>query len=174
LNSDPRVASNPFPEDVSFVTEHWAMELLPGTNPYEIAKKHGHEVVGPVGSLPNVFLFKKKSETIHGVTHPQHTESPEITWFENQIAHQRMKRGFIPSDPLYGAQWHLHRTSDDVNINTEPAWQQNITGEGVIIAVVDDGLENTHPGTIFQFFITYHRRFVSQLFFSRQLGFQLQ
>lgn len=58
------------------------------------------------------------------------------------------------SDPLYGDQWHLKNigqlgglTGQDINV--EPAWQvcgtgATCRGEGVRIAVVDDGLEIAH------------------------------
>jgi len=130
--------------EASFATDHWAMQLAPGTDPEEIAKRHGHEFVGAVGSLKNVFLFKKKPETQHGVTHPHHNDSSEIHWFENQVATQKMKRATIISDPLFSQQWHL-RSDSAVNINVNPVWQQGITGAGITIGVVDDGLEYTHP-----------------------------
>eukprot|EP01114_Cavostelium_apophysatum_P007186 TRINITY_DN1901_c0_g1_i1.p1 TRINITY_DN1901_c0_g1~~TRINITY_DN1901_c0_g1_i1.p1 ORF type:complete len:575 (+),score=136.02 TRINITY_DN1901_c0_g1_i1:46-1770(+) len=133
----------------SFVTNHWAIELEDGANPEEIAERHGHVLVGKVHALPGVYVFKKKPDTEHGVTHPHHNESSEITWFEQQVATLKQKRSeeFIaPSDPLYQQQWHLHASgSDVVNINVEPVWRSGITGEGVTIAVVDDGLEHTHP-----------------------------
>ena len=47
------------------------------------------------------------------------------------------------NDPLYGCQWHLNnRNGEDINI--EPVWAEGINGEGVNIAVVDDGLDFAH------------------------------
>ena len=49
------------------------------------------------------------------------------------------------SDPLYGCQWHLRnqeRGGEDINV--EAAWAEGINGEGVNIAVVDDGLYSAH------------------------------
>ncbi len=62
------------------------------------------------------------------------------------------------SDPLYSAQWHLKNTGQVGNdnkrgkvgedINVEPVWSSCIDdscrGEGIRIAVVDNGLEMTH------------------------------
>lgn len=47
------------------------------------------------------------------------------------------------SDPLYACQWHL-KDPESVDINIEAAWAQGVTGEGVNIAVVDDGMYFTH------------------------------
>ena len=47
------------------------------------------------------------------------------------------------SDSLYGCQWHLrNRTGEDINV--EPVWAEGINGEGVNIAIVDDGMDFNH------------------------------
>ena len=47
------------------------------------------------------------------------------------------------NDPLYGCQWHLNNR-DGEDINVEPVWADGIKGEGVNVAVVDDGMYFTH------------------------------
>lgn len=54
----------------------------------------------------------------------------------------------VPGDPLYSDQWHLKNTgsptgtaSEDVNV--ESVWN-TLCGSGIIISVVDDGLEIAH------------------------------
>ena len=47
------------------------------------------------------------------------------------------------NDPLYGCQWHLNnRTGEDINV--ESVWAEGMTGEGVTVAVVDDGMDHYH------------------------------
>ena len=46
-------------------------------------------------------------------------------------------------DPLFGCQWHLRNQSGE-DINVEPVWAEGINGEGVNIALVDDGMDFTH------------------------------
>ena len=46
-------------------------------------------------------------------------------------------------DPLYGCQWHLDNPAD-YDINVEDVWEEGIMGQGVTIAVVDDGMDYTH------------------------------
>ena len=43
-------------------------------------------------------------------------------------------------DSLYGCQWHLRNQSGE-DINVEPVWAEGITGEGINIALVDDGMD---------------------------------
>jgi subtilisin-like proprotein convertase family protein len=61
---------------------------------------------------------------------------------------QQQKR-FVPNDPLFAQQWHLQNTGqksgtvgEDADVVT--AWDV-AKGAGVVIGVVDDGLQYTHP-----------------------------
>ena len=47
------------------------------------------------------------------------------------------------SDPLYGCQWYLE-SSEFVDINVESAWEAGALGEGVNVALVDNGLDYRH------------------------------
>ena len=59
------------------------------------------------------------------------------------------------NNPLYSRQWHLNNTGQNggtagIDVNVELAWGQDAEnggtlGRGVIIAIVDDGLQRTHP-----------------------------
>ncbi|GKT21512.1 Peptidase S8, subtilisin-related like protein [Aduncisulcus paluster] len=54
------------------------------------------------------------------------------------------------SDPLYSKQWHLHPSSSytegHATTYTNIAWEESGGfGDGIVIAVVDDGLHTTHP-----------------------------
>ena len=48
-------------------------------------------------------------------------------------------------DDLYACQWHLkNRQENGKDINVEPVWEEGITGEGVNVVVVDDGIDQYH------------------------------
>ena len=48
-------------------------------------------------------------------------------------------------DDLYACQWHLKNREDGgMDINVEPVWEEGITGEGVNVVVVDDGIDQYH------------------------------
>ncbi len=52
-------------------------------------------------------------------------------------------------DPLYGFQWHLENTGQTggtpgVDINVLPVWP-DYTGAGVVVGIIDSGVQYTHP-----------------------------
>ena len=47
------------------------------------------------------------------------------------------------SDSLYACQWHLDNPSE-TDINVELVWEEGIKGEGVNVAIVDDGMYYAH------------------------------
>ncbi len=65
----------------------------------------------------------------------------------------------IPTDPLSGNQWQFINVAQEVgnpdfqaifgkageDINVAPVWNLGITGEGVVVAVIDEGLQVDHP-----------------------------
>ncbi|CAO3683575.1 unnamed protein product [Rhizopus stolonifer] len=58
---------------------------------------------------------------------------------------QDTKKRLSISDPGFDRQWHLINTQElghDLNISS--VWTQNITGEGSIVAILDDGLDFKH------------------------------
>jgi subtilisin family serine protease len=58
----------------------------------------------------------------------------------------RLVRAFVRLALLFGSSrasnWHLHP------LNTRAAWARGYTGKGVVVVVVDDGLEWTHPALL--------------------------
>ncbi|XP_045207949.2 proprotein convertase subtilisin/kexin type 7-like [Mercenaria mercenaria] len=77
----------------------------------------------------------------------------DINWYSHQKVLSRGKRflGFqVPymdfEDPFYRKQWHLTNSWElGMDINVTGVWKHNITGSGVTVAVVDDGLEWNNP-----------------------------
>ena len=62
----------------------------------------------------------------------------------------------VPTDPEFNKMWYLHNTGQTggpagVDINVVPVWQKGITGEGVVVAVVSDGLDHTHADLIMNY-----------------------
>ena len=48
-------------------------------------------------------------------------------------------------DDLYACQWHLkNRGNEGEDINVEPVWADGINGDGINVAVVDDGMDFNH------------------------------
>ncbi len=143
-------ASKPHNPDVdnSIVTDTWAVQVLPGTNPDLLARQLGAKNLGPVGALTDMYLFRLPGSDSNAKAAANiFSMATQVVWFEQQTAHQQSKRAFTPpTDPLYSSQWHLNNTAvGGVDINVLPAWTDGSTGSGVTIAVVDNGLQYTHP-----------------------------
>ncbi|NWX06233.1 PCSK4 convertase, partial [Caloenas nicobarica] len=74
------------------------------------------------------------------------TKEPQILWFEQQTVKRRTKRsaGVVPTDPWFHKQWYMNNDiNPDLNILT--AWSKGYTGLGVVLSVLDDGIEKDHP-----------------------------
>lgn len=138
----------PSNDQQKITTNEWAVQLRPDTDPNAVANRFGFENLGQIGTLTNFYLFRQPLTKAKG--DPDRLRSaPEVVWLEQQVARQQHKR-VIPTDPLYADQWHLDNTGqsggtagEDVNI--VPVWNSNIMGTGVVIGIVDDGLQYTHP-----------------------------
>ena len=70
-------------------------------------------------------------------------DTDHIAFVEDCEAKTRSLGGPQISDTLYGCQWHLNNR-DGEDINVEPVWADGFKGEGVNVAVVDDGMHFTH------------------------------
>jgi serine protease len=61
----------------------------------------------------------------------------------------RLSVSYFPSDVQFGSQWALHNTGQggvaDADIDAPEAWDVIRTSPGVIVAVLDTGIDYTHP-----------------------------
>ena len=144
-----------FHEDFDYAEEN---ESHFNTLAQTLADKHGLINHGKI--LPGVYLFsldcshddkKHCSQRLHrrDADMTDRLEAEEhIQWAEQQKPRPRQRRGLtVPkfTDPLFRQQWHLynpHRKGKDSNVI--PVWNKGITGKGVYISVIDDGLESDH------------------------------
>ncbi len=97
---------------------------------------------------PGAYYFKvttPDSVTSHPVPYTIHAfEDTEYTeYIEDCEAETRALNNPQISDPLYACQWHLNSRGAG-HVNVEAAWAQGVMGEGVNVAVVDDGMYHTH------------------------------
>jgi len=71
-----------------------------------------------------------------------------VEYYYPMVSKERVAK-FIPNDPYFDDQWYLRNTGQSggtpgIDIRAEAAWD-TATGVGVVIAVVDDGVQYTHP-----------------------------
>lgn len=111
----------------------------------------GATSVTPAQFLTNGYTFtfsSPKSLVDAGTTF---SRLADFESFTPVFAQQRTKR-FTPNDPLYVDQWHLNNTGQGngtvgLDVNVDGVWD-NYRGSGVVIGVVDDGVQLTHEDLV--------------------------
>ncbi|KAE8618084.1 hypothetical protein XENTR_v10009272 [Xenopus tropicalis] len=71
---------------------------------------------------------------------------PQVHWLEQQVAKKRKKRDVFtdPTDPKFMQQWYLLDTNRH-DLHVKEAWEQGFTGKGIVVSILDDGIEKNHP-----------------------------
>lgn len=142
-------------EDV--YTHQFAVHVRGGRSTADrLAEKYGYANHGQIGSLDDHYLFShqrvsKRSSYPSSGSHTDLADEPEVEWFEQQVSRTRVKRSgrSIFTDPLWSKQWYLDGNATDNSIisasmNVQKAWELGYTGKGVVITIMDDGLEHNH------------------------------
>ncbi|GFS78582.1 furin-like protease 2 [Nephila pilipes] len=118
----------------------------------EIAKKYGFVNKGQIGSLKDYYLFEhhsiQKRSLSPSLAHFEMLQNDSsVLWFEQQQVKRRVKRSVETfQDPLYPEQWFLHGGGyGGYDMNVIPAWRDGFTGKGVVISILDDGIQSNHP-----------------------------
>jgi furin len=138
----------------------WAVEVQGGVEEADaLAQKHGLINYGQIGNQRNYYLFmdgeelgevtKDLSELMITKTGKLKAEQKVGSVTQQKIVGKVKKEYTPPSDPGWSKQWSLENTGQTrgpsgLDLNVEPAWMQGITGEGVIVGIVDDGMEWRH------------------------------
>lgn len=99
------------------------------------------------------------------------SDHADVHWVQQQVGRSRARRRTIPphlwgpgsvqrrgrnavaaqtfTDPHFKKQWHLqNQVLLHHDINVVAAWEAGYTGKGVVLTIVDDGLEHDHPDLI--------------------------
>uniref|UniRef100_H0X116 Neuroendocrine convertase 1 n=1 Tax=Otolemur garnettii TaxID=30611 RepID=H0X116_OTOGA len=144
-----------------FVNE-WAAEIPGGPAAASaIAEELDYDLLGQIGSLENHYLFKHKTHPRRSRRSALHitkrlSDDDRVVWAEQQYEKERSKRsaprdsaGNLFNDPMWNQQWYLQDTRmtaalPKLDLHVIPVWQKGITGKGVVITVLDDGLEWNH------------------------------
>lgn len=77
-------------------------------------------------------------------------EQPSKQVFKRQDTFQFVRSSnSLPTDPMYSQQWHLNRGANGgYDMNVAPAWANGYTGKGVVVTILDDGIQTNHPDLI--------------------------
>ena len=65
---------------------------------------------------------------------------------ENHSKLKRQSFGISFSDPMFREQWFLNGGArNGADMNVVPAWRKGYTGKGVVVSILDDGIQHNHP-----------------------------
>ncbi|XP_058985493.1 furin-like protease 1 isoform X2 [Musca domestica] len=154
-------------------THTWAVHIPDGdmdSKADAVAHDNGFVNMGKIFQDHYLFAHHKVAKrSVEPSTNHQSRldEDGRVTWSKQQIAKSRRKRDFIrmrPSrtssrsassrvkampftDPKWEHMWYLNR-GGDLDMNVIPAWKEGITGKGIVVTILDDGLESDHPDII--------------------------
>lgn len=134
-------------------TNTWAVQIDGGPEKADqIARDHGFINLGNV--FGDYYHFKhhaveKRALSSHRATHVRLQKEPQVLWAEQQVVKIRKKRDVYedPADPDFPKQWYLSNPTHQ-DLNTKEAWAQGYTGKGVVVTILDDGIEKDHPDLI--------------------------
>ncbi|XP_040270045.1 furin [Bufo bufo] len=131
-------------------TNTWAVHVPGGPAVADrISKKYGFINHGQIFEDYYHFHHRavvKRSLTPHRTRHFMLNRDPQVHWAEQQVAKKRRKRDIFtePTDPKFPLQWYLYDASrHDLHVNE--AWAQGYTGKGIVVSILDDGIEKNHP-----------------------------
>ena len=152
------------PSSASSINPHQIAVHIPGgrTKAQNVANRSGFKLQGPIGSLEDHFIFlhhptseeKRLKRSIGGRKSRERKlrKDPRVKWMRKQKPLRRVKRSIIasmPTDPLFKDQWYLNEGAvDGSDMNVEAAWNLGYTGKGVVVTILDDGIQHNHPDLI--------------------------
>ncbi|XP_060797058.1 furin (paired basic amino acid cleaving enzyme) a [Neoarius graeffei] len=131
-------------------TNTWAVHIHGGEEEANrLAEKHGFINHGKIFGEYYHFRHRrvvKRSLSEHRGTHIRLHREPQVKWAEQQVVKRRKKRDIYsePVDPKFAQQWYLYN-SNHRDLNVKEAWKQGVTGLGVVVSILDDGIEKNHP-----------------------------
>ncbi|XP_061173752.1 neuroendocrine convertase 1-like isoform X1 [Saccostrea echinata] len=146
-----------------FVNE-WAVEIPGGIRlAREVAKFHGYEIVKEIKPLEDHYVLRHRDVPVRSRREAHHhtrrlEKDGRVRWADQQVEKIRRKRGGVFGnseaslnfiDPLWNKEWYLHDTRTDLSLpkldlHVVPVWAQGITGKGIVVSVLDDGIEHNH------------------------------
>lgn len=123
----------------------WVAHLEPGVDAHQWSIDNGVHLVKALQFLPDFYEVTTTASSGKSRSVRQLRSAPGTVWVEEQVRRPRMQprkadRPPLIPDPLYQEQWHLHDHPWSVDVAGTPE-----TGANITIAIVDDGLEHTHP-----------------------------
>ncbi|KAL2764134.1 proprotein convertase subtilisin/kexin type 4 isoform 2 precursor, partial [Daubentonia madagascariensis] len=129
----------------------WAVRVSQGYQEAErLARKFGFVNLGQIFPDGQYFHLRHRGVAQQSLTpHWGHRlrlkKDPKVQWFEQQTLRRRVKRSLVmPTDPWFSKQWYMNNEVQP-DLNILQVWSQGLTGQGIVVSVLDDGIEKDHP-----------------------------
>lgn len=132
------------------ITVQFAPNVTAGTIEY-ITQPLGLTTVKPIEDIPNAFvmaLTPTAKENPLKITNRLMQQAEVLTAEPNIVVPTQSH--YRPRDPLYAQQWHLNHNggrelAGGSHIFAEQAWDITRGHRSIVVAVMDDGVDLTHP-----------------------------
>lgn len=131
-----------------FVTREVLVKFKPGATAKTVAQSVGLRVTSEPAHAPGYAILDALTSEGALLAMESLRALPEVESANVVLATQKAAK-FTPNDPLFSEQWHLKNTTQlggalwaDANVTS--VWD-TYKGTGVIIGIIDGGLEYTHP-----------------------------
>ncbi|EHH29424.1 hypothetical protein EGK_09850 [Macaca mulatta] len=129
----------------------WAVRVSQGNREVErLARKFGFVNLGPIFPDGQYFHLRHRGVVQQSLTphwgHRLHLKKdPKVQWFQQQTLRRRVKRSVVvPTDPWFSKQWYMNSEAQP-DLSVLQAWGQGLSGQGIVVSVLDDGIEKDHP-----------------------------
>ncbi len=134
------------------LTRRICVQLKTGAAIDRIATKYNLKVLHKVTYAPHTWILEVQDKALlEPLNRANQIFQNEPVRFSTPLLSGTAQKRFLPNDPYFPLQWHLYNTGSQVipattreDVRVAEAWER-YRGNGVNIALVDDGLEVNHP-----------------------------
>ncbi len=155
LSAPLQKRSSPPPDQQTAALSHEVILFLEeGTTTADVEARHGLVFKQTLKSDPHAHVFVSPVAALEPSTLHALASDPVVRNAYSNLRTHKIKHTFVPDDPYFHketplgwtgrGQWHLKNENTSIDANVSEAWSNDVTGAGVTIGIVDDGLETTH------------------------------
>jgi subtilisin-like proprotein convertase family protein len=130
-------------------TQQWVIKVKSTQSLQELTNIFDAKNLGSTGYIPNTYVIEFPQQLTPQNIQQQLRQLENIELAYPFVDYQQKSRS-LPNDALFSDQWHLQNQGqtggtpgEDVNVLS--AWSLGLTGKQVVIGIVDDGLQHSHP-----------------------------
>lgn len=137
-----------------YLTDRILVKFKPGISPGEIEvvlSKIGLKILKEYPGNSDTFLLQVTNETKMNPFKAANTlaEMEEIDYAEPNLVN-RYQKFYEPRDTYFNRQWHLKAWNgpqivEDADVSATGAWDITLGNRNVVIAIIDDGFDLSHP-----------------------------